>query len=52
MVYLPAASYRTKTYGNTSSTYSKYKEVQEKPKVHFSRKERVRSEHSSKICWL
>jgi N-acetylmuramoyl-L-alanine amidase len=44
MVYVPGAAYRTRTYGSTSKTYRKYKEVREKPTVRFSKKERVRSE--------
>jgi N-acetylmuramoyl-L-alanine amidase len=44
MVYLPGARYRTRTYGHTSATYKKYKEVKEKPTISFSRKSRVRSE--------
>jgi N-acetylmuramoyl-L-alanine amidase len=48
MVYVPAAGYRTKTYGSTSKTYSRFKEVREKPHVNFSRSERVRSEAVSR----
>jgi len=48
MVYVPGASYRERTYGSTSKTYSRYKEVREKPQVHFSRTERVRSEAVSR----
>lgn len=48
MVYVPGASYRTKTYGHNSKLYRKYREVREKPHVHFSHKERVRSEAVSR----
>jgi N-acetylmuramoyl-L-alanine amidase len=48
MVYVPGAGYRTKTYGSTSKTYGRYKEVREKPRVHFSRAERLRSEAVSR----
>jgi len=48
MVYVPGASYRERTYGSTSKTYSRYEEVREKPRVHFSRSERVRSEAVSR----
>lgn len=44
MVYVPGATYRTKTYGSNSKTYRKFKEVREKPTVRFSQKDRVRSE--------
>jgi N-acetylmuramoyl-L-alanine amidase len=44
MVYVPGAAYRGRTYGSTSKTYRKYKEVREKPQVRYSKKERVRSE--------
>ena len=48
MVYVPGASYREKTYGSTSKTYARYQEVREKPTIHFSRAERVRSEAVSR----
>jgi N-acetylmuramoyl-L-alanine amidase len=48
MVYVPGEGYRTRTYGSTSATYRKYKEVQEKPTIRFSKKERVRSEAVSR----
>jgi N-acetylmuramoyl-L-alanine amidase len=48
MVYVPGAGYRTKTYGSTSKTYRRYKEVREKPHVSFSRTKRVRSEAVSR----
>jgi N-acetylmuramoyl-L-alanine amidase len=44
MVYVPGASYRTRTYGFSSSTYKKYKEVREKQHIKFSKKDRIRSE--------
>jgi N-acetylmuramoyl-L-alanine amidase len=48
MVYVPGADYRTKTYGYFTKSYSKYKEVRDKPTVRFSRKQRVRSEAVSR----
>lgn len=48
MVYVPGADYRTKTYGHSSPTYRKYREVREKTHVSFSRKHRVRSEAVSR----
>jgi N-acetylmuramoyl-L-alanine amidase len=48
MVYVPGASYRARTYGHSSPTYGKYREVQEMPQIRFSRKERVRSEAVSR----
>jgi len=48
MVYVPGSGYRTKTYGSTSKTYSRFKEVREKPHVNFSRGERIRSEAVSR----
>jgi N-acetylmuramoyl-L-alanine amidase len=48
MVYVPGASLRAKTYGNASKTYTRYREVREQPHVHFSHKERVRSEAVSR----
>jgi N-acetylmuramoyl-L-alanine amidase len=48
MVYVPGASYRTRTYGSTSSTYRKYEEVKEKPTIRFSKSKRVRSEAISR----
>jgi len=48
MVYVPGASYRTKTYGSSSSSYRKYREVQEKQTISFSKKQRVRSEAMSR----
>jgi N-acetylmuramoyl-L-alanine amidase len=44
MVYVPGASYRTRTYGFSSSSYKKYKEVREKQHIKFSKKDRIRSE--------
>jgi len=48
MVYVPGAGYRTKTYGSTSKTYAKYREVKEKPTIRFSKQQRVRSEAISR----
>jgi N-acetylmuramoyl-L-alanine amidase len=48
MVYVPGAAYRTRTYGSTSGSYKKYKEVREKPTIRFSKQERVRSEAVSR----
>jgi len=44
MVYVPGASYRTKTYGMSSKVYDRYREVREKRHVRFSKKQRLRSE--------
>jgi N-acetylmuramoyl-L-alanine amidase len=44
MVYVPGASYRTRTYGFNSKTYRKYEEVREKQHIKFSKKDRIRSE--------
>jgi len=43
MVYVPGANYRTKIYGSNASVYRKYRQVQEKPTISFSKKQRVRS---------
>jgi N-acetylmuramoyl-L-alanine amidase len=48
MVYVPGAGYRAGTYVNASSRYRKYREVREKPKNSFSKKQRVRSEAVSR----
>ncbi len=44
MVYVPGAAYRTRSYGFSSSTYRKYKEVREMQHVKFSNEDRIRSE--------
>ncbi len=48
MVYVPGATYRKGTMGYTSSTYQRFKEVREQPRVSFSSKDRVRSEAVSR----
>ncbi len=44
MVYVPGAAYRKGTMGSSSSTYLRFKEVREQPRVSFTSKDRVRSE--------
>ncbi|HKQ59804.1 MAG TPA: N-acetylmuramoyl-L-alanine amidase, partial [Candidatus Polarisedimenticolaceae bacterium] len=44
MIYVPGAAYRSKTYGHDGADYARYREVQEKPTIGFSSKERIRSE--------
>jgi N-acetylmuramoyl-L-alanine amidase len=48
MVYVPGATYSTGTMGYSSSTYLRFKEVREQPRVSFSSRERVRSEAVSR----
>jgi len=48
MVYVPGASYRTRTYGHNNAFYRRYQEVREKPEVRFSKQDRVRSEAISR----
>jgi N-acetylmuramoyl-L-alanine amidase len=48
MVYVPGAAYRTRTYGHNSDYYRRFQEVREKPQVHFSKTQRVRSEAVSR----
>ena len=48
MVYVPGASYRKGTMGYSSSTYQRFKEVREHPRVSFSSQDRVRSEAVSR----
>jgi len=48
MVYVPGAAYRKGTMGYSSSTYQRFKEVREQPRVSFSSQDRVRSEAISR----
>jgi N-acetylmuramoyl-L-alanine amidase len=48
MVYVPGASFRGGTMGYSSSTYLRFKEVREQPRVSFSSRDRVRSEAVSR----
>ncbi len=48
MVYVPGAAYRKGTMGYSSSTYQRFKEVREQPRVSFSSNDRVRSEAVSR----
>jgi len=48
MVYVPGATYRARTYGNSSKSYNAYREVNEKRHVSFSTTQRVRSEAVSR----
>jgi N-acetylmuramoyl-L-alanine amidase len=48
MVYVPGANFRTGTMGYSSSTYLRFKEVREQPRVSFSSRDRLRSEAVSR----
>jgi len=48
MVYVPGATFRTGTMGYSSSTYLRFKEVREQPRVSFSSRDRLRSEAVSR----
>lgn len=48
MVYVPGAQYRKGTMGSTSAVYRRFREVREKPRISFTRRERVRSEAVSR----
>jgi N-acetylmuramoyl-L-alanine amidase len=48
MIYVPGASFRTGTMGYSSSTYLRFKEVREQPRVSFTPRERLRSEAVSR----
>jgi N-acetylmuramoyl-L-alanine amidase len=48
MIYVPGASFRTGTMGYTSSTYLRFKEVREQPRVSFTSRDRLRSEAVSR----
>jgi N-acetylmuramoyl-L-alanine amidase len=48
MVYVPGAAYRSRTYGHTDRLYLQFEEVKEKPRVRFSKKQRIRSEAVSR----
>ncbi len=48
MVYVPGATFRKSTMGYSSSTYLRFKEVREQPRVSFSSHERLRSEAISR----
>lgn len=48
MVYVPGADFRRGTMGYSSSTYLRFKEVREVPRVSYSSRDRVRSEAVSR----
>jgi len=48
MVYVPGSEYRTGTMGYSSSSYLRFKEVREQPRVTFTSRDRVRSEAVSR----
>jgi N-acetylmuramoyl-L-alanine amidase len=48
MVYIPGARYRTGTYGKSGAVYASRREVQERPRVSYSSRERVKSEGLSR----
>ncbi len=48
MVYVPGAEYRRSRYGYQGAQYARFREVQEKPYVSFSRAQRTRSEGLSR----
>lgn len=48
MVYVPAAEYRTGTFGKSGRVYSARREVREKPQVSYSSRERTKSEGLSR----
>jgi N-acetylmuramoyl-L-alanine amidase len=48
MAYVPGAQYRMRTYGFSSASYKKYKEVREKQHIKFGKSERLRSEAVSR----
>ena len=48
MAYIPGARYREGSYGKTGSVYTARREVREKPRVSFSRRELERSEGLSR----
>jgi len=48
MVYVPGATFRKGTMGYSSSTYLRFREVREQPRVSFSSRDRLRSEAVSR----
>lgn len=48
MVYVPAAEYRTGSFGKSGGVYTARREVREKPRVSYSTGDRVRSEGLSR----
>ena len=48
MVYVPAAEYRTGSFGKSGSVYTRRREVRENPRVSYSSHDRVRSEGLSR----
>ncbi len=48
MVYVPAAEYRTGTFGKSGQVYSARREVRERPQVSYSSRERTQSEGLSR----
>lgn len=48
MVYIPGERYGRGTFGFSSSSYTRFREVRERPRVSFTRSERLRSEGLSR----
>jgi N-acetylmuramoyl-L-alanine amidase len=48
MVYVPAAEYRTGTFGKTGRVYTTRSEVREKPRVSYTSRDRIQSEGLSR----
>jgi len=48
MVYIPAAEYRTGSFGKSGPVYTSRREVRERPQVSYSSRERVQSEGLSR----
>lgn len=48
MVYVPAAEYRTGSFGKSGRVYTARREVREKPRVSYSTRDRVQSEGLSR----
>ncbi len=48
MVYVPAAEYRTGSFGKSGRVYTARREVREKPRVSYSSRDRVKSEGLSR----
>lgn len=48
MVYVPGARYRDGAFGSSSETYLRFKEVRERPRQSFNRRDRLRSEAVSR----
>ncbi len=48
MIYIPAAEYRTGSFGKSGQVYSARREVRERPSVSYSSRERIQSEGLSR----